>query len=266
MDLKEIQSFSLDILKDVHEFCVKHQINYSLAYGTLLGAVRHKGFIPWDDDIDIMMPRQDFDKFFKLYHTEGKYKAAAPGETFLGFGRVYDVDRTVIKSRVPWIKGECGVWIDIFPIDGAPSTIEEHKSFVAELIVLLRKGLRRRKLMLPYSELPIKKWWQKFINSIGLSESHQSVLKKHIALMQKYDLDKASHCSLLGNPWNAEKEYFLKETLTTFTDVEFEGIKMKGVKDYDTVLSRFYGNYMQLPPKEKQVPDQLRYIQFYWKH
>ena len=265
MTLHDIQGVSLDILKDVHAFCVEHEINYSLAYGTLLGGIRHHGFIPWDDDIDIMMPRADFDKFFQLYHKEGKYKAAAPGEDFMAIGRVYDTERTTIRTDIPWIEGECGVWIDVFPIDGAPSDLEEHKAFVADLNVFFRKQLRRRKLLLPYSELSLKKRWQKFVNSIGLSESLKSVLSKHIAMMQKYPLETATHCSLLGRPWNAVKEYFTKETLTTFTDIDFEGIKVKAVKDYDTVLSRFYGNYMQLPPKEKQVPDQLRYIQFYWK-
>ena len=136
---------------------------------------------------------------------------------------------------------------------------------MADLNVFFRKQLRRRKLKLPYSELSLKKRWQKFVNSIGLSESLKSVLSKHIALMQKYPLETATHCSLLGRPWNAVKEYFPKETLTTFADIDFEGVTVRSVNDYDAVLSRFYGNYMQLPPKEKQVPDQLRYIQFYWK-
>ena len=67
MALKEIQQVSLDILKDVHQFCINNGIHYSLCYGTLLGAIRHNGFIPWDDDIDIMMPRPDYDRFVNTY-------------------------------------------------------------------------------------------------------------------------------------------------------------------------------------------------------
>ena len=265
MTLKDIQSASLDILREVHEFCMKHQINYSLAYGTLLGGVRHHGFIPWDDDVDIMMPRPDFDRFFELYHKEGKYKAAAPGENYMALGRIYDTERTVTHSQIPWIKGESGVWIDVFPIDGAPSDPKEHQTFVDELNIWFRKQLRRRRILLPYSQLSLGKCWRKFLSNLGLYEPLQSVLQKHITLMQKYDFATATHCSLLARPWNAVKEYFTKETLSTFTDIDFEGEKFRAIQDYDTVLSRFYGNYMQLPPKEKQVPDQLRYIQFYWK-
>ena len=67
LTLKELQQASLDILKDVHSFCEANQIQYSIAYGTLIGALRHKGFIPWDDDVDIVMPRPDFERFCKIY-------------------------------------------------------------------------------------------------------------------------------------------------------------------------------------------------------
>ncbi len=70
LTLSDVKAVSLDILKDVHEFCIAHDIKYSLAYGTLIGAIRHKGFIPWDDDIDIVMPRPDFERFFKEYKSE----------------------------------------------------------------------------------------------------------------------------------------------------------------------------------------------------
>ena len=77
MTLEEIQQVSLEILKDVHRFCVENDIKYSLCYGTLLGAIRHNGFIPWDDDIDIMMPRPEYDRFIRLYQSEKGYKLFA---------------------------------------------------------------------------------------------------------------------------------------------------------------------------------------------
>ena len=265
MTLKDIQSVSLDILKDVHDFCMKHQINYSLTYGTLLGGVRHHGFIPWDDDVDIMMPRPDFDRFFELYHKEGKYKAAAPGENYMTIGRIYDSERTVIRTKIPWLDKECGVWIDIFPIDGVASNLKEHEANVKIMYSNYRKQLHRRRLVLPYSQLSWNYRWKKFLTSIGLHETLQSVLDKHLSMMQKYDFDHATYCSLLALPRNAVKVYFPKEVYNTFTDIEFEGEKFRTIKDYDILLSQIYGDYMQLPPKEEQVPDQFRYIKFYWK-
>ena len=87
MTLREVQLFELDILKDVHEFCMANHINYSLAYGTLIGAIRHKGFIPWDDDRDIVMPRPDHDRFCRTYKSEAGYEIFSPiqGNSYLGY-------------------------------------------------------------------------------------------------------------------------------------------------------------------------------------
>lgn len=87
MTLREVQLFELDILKDVHEFCMANHINYSLAYGTLIGAIRHKGFIPWDDDIDIVMPRPDYDRFCRTYKSQAGYEIFSPiqGNSYLGY-------------------------------------------------------------------------------------------------------------------------------------------------------------------------------------
>lgn len=119
MSLREIQLFSLEILKDVHDFCISNDINYSLAYGTLLGAIRHKGFIPWDDDIDIVMPCPDYERFCKIYRSK-KWRLFSPvnNDCYLNYSRVCDLDKTWVLS-LPWCKeSPTGLWIDIFPIDG----------------------------------------------------------------------------------------------------------------------------------------------------
>ena len=106
LTLKEIQQYGLDVLLHVHEFCVAHDIPYSLAYGTLIGAVRHKGFIPWDDDIDIIMTRENFDRFLRVYQSSGDFLLVSPNDkkSYLAFARVCDMKNSEIVTRSPWSK------------------------------------------------------------------------------------------------------------------------------------------------------------------
>ena len=104
LELADIQKLSLGILKDVHDFCMSHGITYSLAYGTMLGAVRHKGFIPWDDDIDIVMPRPDYERFKKSFKSQCGNALVTEQESYIAFSRVCDTRHTVAsKSLWPWM-------------------------------------------------------------------------------------------------------------------------------------------------------------------
>lgn len=123
MSLRDIQEVSLDILKDVHAFCVKHNINYTLFGGSMIGAIRHGAIIPWDDDIDIAMPRPDYERFIHEYVSASGYKLFAPElhNCFLGFARVSEMKKTYVNcGRLKWTNEITGCWIDIFPLDAAP--------------------------------------------------------------------------------------------------------------------------------------------------
>lgn len=99
MTLKEIQAVSLEILKDVHMFCLKNDIKYTLQGGTLLGAIRHNGFIPWDEDIDIAMPRPDYERFCQTYASENGYKLICRhnSECYVMYARVCEMEKTLVK-------------------------------------------------------------------------------------------------------------------------------------------------------------------------
>ena len=132
--LRELQLFSLEIMKDIHKFCENNGIEYSLLDGSLIGAIRHQGFIPWDDDIDIVMRRPDFERFCKTYKSDEyqlKYRGNGQ-DCMVPFARVYDVKRTVIKTTAPWCLDEVGVWVDVMPADNVIDDVEQFDVTVAE--------------------------------------------------------------------------------------------------------------------------------------
>lgn len=151
----ELRTIQLDILQNVHDFCMKHDIKYTLAYGTLLGAVRHGGYIPWDDDIDIAMLRSDYEKFLKEYKDD-IYKfteCRLDKDVHIGFGKVEDTRTIVIEGGNT---KNLGVSIDVFPIDDLCDTYEDSVAYFKSFKWnwLFRKA--------KYRELSIvKTWWKK---------------------------------------------------------------------------------------------------------
>ena len=125
----EIKSIELEILKEFNAFCQKNNLRYNLAGGTLLGAIRHKGFIPWDDDIDVCMPRPDFCRLISEYKGEdSKLKLVYRGIDGYDapFAKIIRTD-TFVKNRFSSRETDKHLWIDIFPVDGLPENIEEVK-------------------------------------------------------------------------------------------------------------------------------------------
>lgn len=266
MTLRDVQLVSLDILKDIHEFCVANKIRYSLAFGTLIGAIRHKGFIPWDDDIDIVMPRPDFEKFFAQYQSKDYY-AIHPENSYIAFGRVFDNKRTFADTLKPWCKQETGIWVDVFPLDGVDEDIVKFE----ERIKKLKKNQfflsYKRTTMRPLSYMPDftnkAKWIVKWLKTIG--KDFNKALLAHQTIIRELPFEDSKYYGSLGALDSAEKERYRKETFTHVIDVEFEGYKMYAMNGYDEVLRSYYGDYMKLPPVEKRVPLQSSYIKFYWK-
>lgn len=255
--MKEIEKeaykrIPLEILIHFADFCDKNNIRYSLAYGTLLGAIRHKGVIPWDDDIDVIMPRADYERFKTLYHSE-RYPfsdVTINKQHATGMGKIYDSQTFFYFNK---IKRSYGLFVDVFVVDNFPTNQRERlrwqkwtrffKSLNSIKQADLKGVLHTRKSFLGKARILLYK-----LLPIPISY----IQKKLSLLSQKYD---ATPTGLVGitmscdNPFDTYPANFFEE----YVDVEFEGRTFKAIRQYDKWLRICYGDYMQLPPVEKRV-------------
>lgn len=136
LEQKDLQHYGLEIIKEIDHWCVEHMVNYTLCGGSLIGAIRHKGFIPWDDDVDIAMPRPDYERFVHEFsHQDLICIAPELGNSWIPFARVCDTKYTIADPYAPWCTVQnFGVGIDIFPWDGEPDDEEEFKQHMKLVI------------------------------------------------------------------------------------------------------------------------------------
>lgn len=258
VNLKELQQVELDILKEFIRVCNELNVKYFLDSGTLLGCIRHGGFIPWDDDIDISMPREDYEIFLKegqkllkdkyflqTYKTDPEYT--------MGFAKIRNSETTFIESSVKNLKINHGVYIDIFPLDGYN---DKNK---------IRNFLNKKAFVL--YNLQINKKYDFKI-------THKNTIKgKLVLILSNLLYGRKSVPSLLEKKEKIAKEYSINDTgkiycffYNTTTDLKmdssifeegitkkFENIDVIVPKKYDEYLKIMYGDYMTLPPKEKRI-------------
>ena len=259
ISLEEMQKMEFDILCFIKEKCDKNHLIYYLAYGTLIGAVRHKGFIPWDDDLDIFMPREDYDKFVEICRTEetGHYKLISYeiDKNFTApLPKVVD-DRTLLIQHYNFIeKVPLGVYVDIFILDGVGNNYQDavnnyEKSF---------KNYRAwRKADLPMFSKGNSKLHDilRFVRNIKYKvHGIQYYLQKLSLYNSKMSFyDNRYVASLESGTTEARKEIYLYSDLGDGILWEFNGEKFRIPTNYDKVLRQYYGDYMQLPPEDQRV-------------
>ena len=248
LTLDEIKQTELLILGHIDTVCKKHHLRYYLAYGTLLGAIRHKGFIPWDDDVDIYMPREDYARFIRLMSEdrEGKFKLLsmynAP-DYYYEYAKVVDLRTRVVYDNLKSIEDD-GVWVDIFPLDDAPKWLRMAKWFL-NLLVAFR-------ILSVYQKFPSYKYNMVFYPLWLLSRmiGHGFFLRLSDAIARSgSNSDYVGYMCSMG----VSKYYFPKKWCEAQTQVEFEGEQYPAFKDYHPYLTYQYGDYMQLPPEDKRV-------------
>ena len=253
ISLEEIKKIQLEILQDVHAYCVKNNINYSLAYGTLIGAIRHKGYIPWDDDIDIIMPRADYERFLKTYDGKEKnLKVIAPSIRsfyYAPYANVVNTKTILLEGNMRRING-LGIKIDIFPIDSVPNEKTLRMKLFKRVNTI--KYLIRRKnerIQMRYSK-------SFFITLLMKIVLFWFPITKILDVMAKAQDSRNPFSEQVNNiVWcvAGEKGCFPRKALDSYIDVVFEDGLFKALKGYDSFLRAHYGDYMQLPPEEKRI-------------
>ncbi len=254
-ELRSLQVVLLEMLVEVDRICKKNNIKYGIDGGTLLGAVRHKGFIPWDDDLDIVMMRGEYNKlreacktdldksrfFFQDNTTDPYYR--------WGYGRIRRLDSEFVRCGQEHLKMQTGIFLDIFPRDNVPD------NYPLRLLHAFRCFFWRKVL---YSEVGkrnapnvIQRGIYKALNMIPASAAfcaYENIAEKMNAKQTKY-----VRCYGFTIATKQKQIYaYPRKWFEEFAPIEFEGKTFPACKDYDEYLTFVYGEYMQLPPVEQR--------------
>lgn len=264
LTVRDIQRLSLEILAAVDKICQNNGINYSLGYGTLIGAVRHKGCIPWDDDIDIIIPRPDYNKFLEIFSREApaSLKVFAPelGNNYFCITRVCEMAETRVRKYYQWSDEETGVWIDVFPIDGVP---EAGTGAVRDLTAVCYYACGvNTPMAFDFSLSRNLKCLAKKILRPRLDR--KVAMEKYVAKVLSCDYDSATLVSNYASPYE-KKDIHRKEVFSEFIRVPFEDQEVSIIANYDEYLTKIYGDYMTPPPAREQVRGHSD-NKYYWRN
>ena len=256
LSASEMQNIEYEILCEFDKVCRKSNYRYTLAGGSLLGAVRHQGFIPWDDDIDVAMPREDYNKFLETYNNESSHYKLINIYNNENYGflhaRLYD-DRTImIEDVVNRKNAQYGVFIDIFPVDNLGSTYQEALN-----------SFNKNKIL---KNILIASNWSKYSFSKTRSIIYEPIRLVFYLISRFYDpnklakkLDSSFQSAGGGDNYKGiycglykQKEIFGKDIYDNLITLKFENNMFSCLTNYDKYLRQFFGNYMQLPSIDKR--------------
>ena len=235
MTIDEVKSTQLEILKKLKNVCNTHGLRYYICGGTLLGAVRHKGYIPWDDDVDVVMPMPDYKKLIELLNADPKYTTLSafqqPEIAYFFFMKMIDKDTILRSWEYPFLLTS-GVGIDIFPLFGLPEGDEKISQFYKQIRYLNTEFINT------------------YLEDFADDENEKYRLEiqaKIINMMEKYLFDESMMIGYVLSKYK-EKEIMPRSIYQSNLEIEFEGIKLSAAEGYQQYLSILFYNYMELPP------------------
>lgn len=263
-NLGRLHAVLLEMALEFKRICEKHNLQYYLIGGTLLGAVRHQGFIPWDDDFDVGMPRPDYDKFIDICSSELDSRfylhcIENDSKYWQRFAKIRKNGTEFNERSISKIDTHKGIFIDIFPIDNIPNDSGNLLKLQSYLISLLSSLIfRKRKLILgnkPGKVETVLIYFTAPFSIKQLSVFQQYVMKYYKNYQTKYWISFGSHYSY-------EKEAMNKELYMPHIELPFEGFLFRAPENYDYVLSRLFGDYMKLPPLNQRISKHYTEIDF----
>lgn len=262
-ELRQLQLIQLDLLLALDKVCRKHGIRYMMDGGTMLGAVRHKGFIPWDDDIDVAMLREDYERlkslkdefdpsfcFFQDHTTDPEYR--------WGYGKLRRTGTSYVRVGQEHLKQRDGVFIDIFPFDDIPRSVffqvlQDRYLFCLRKILWSEVGRKCEKgfLRIWYSLLSVipAKWVFRRIDKIAARSRNSRPNRVRILMFPAF-----GSFGEKGRLPISERYGLVKSVMLKTEEFEFEGKRLFGYADFHTRLNMEYGDYMKLPPEEERRP------------
>ena len=265
--LRKVQLTQLEIAKEIKRVCEENENGYFLCYGTFLGAVRHQGFIPWDDDMDLGMLRADYEKFCRIaphalkpeFYLQTWYTDPNYG---LPFGKVMLRNTLYLESKKTTRLKQNGIYVDIFPFDFAPESAKQQDKLAKALLQIYRVKLMKSGYR-PWMEIDSVVWKKRigylFYQAKALFSRQEDLSRAYDALAESID-----HSSVLcGQCALPHLDCFQSEWFEHMTDYVFESEHFPGPVNYDAVLSAEYGDYMTLPPvEERENRHQIYRVEF----
>lgn len=253
IELNELKTLQMDVLSAVHRFCLEHNIKYSLACGSMIGCIRHKGYIPWDDDIDIYLLREDYNRLIQEFPDtfEGRYKFVTferDSKWNRAYGKIYDT-RTILKETGISFPG-IGVNIDVFPIDQVPQkekdwiSYNKYRLFWQRLYEMKVISFRKARPFYKNAFLALCKILLLPFTSRQIALYLEKIAIKNNNISSDYVFECVQ---------GLKTKRFKKSVFNEITLMPFENRVFFAFVNYDEYLTSAYGNWKKLPPKEKRI-------------